>query len=526
MSYDVLIQGGLVCSGDLAPASRTDVALKDGIVAAVGQLSREAAVVVDAADHVVAPGFIDIHSHSDYTLMADPRALSAIHQGVTLEVVGNCGFGCAPLRDPRAAREGIYGFEGSVPIAWRDFGGYFAALEARRPAVNVMSLAPNGQIRRAVLADVERPSGPDESAALAAALHRCLDEGCHGFSTGLEYPVERAATEAELGLLVREVAGRGGLYATHTRHRSQGALPAIEEAIRTAAAARARLQISHLIPRSTEDGEIERSLDLVAEARARDVDVTFDMHTRAFGTTMLNTLLPPWATRGSHQDRIRLLGDAAARDRMRDFPSIITSVGDWSRVVLLDMAPWPEFGRQSLAEIAEKRGQHPLDAAYDLLMREPEDGPPFMVILLCYSEDQQAAFFSHPDCIPASDATTLGPDGPLARAEFHGAYTWAAWFYRFMVRDRGILTVEEAVHRMTGRPADVLRLKRRGRLKPGMAADLCVFDPQTFRERGTVFEPSTLAVGMRDVFVNGTAVLRDGVPTGERRGMVIRDLAE
>lgn len=361
---------------------------------------------------------------------------------------------------------------------------------------------------------------------MADLLEQCMDEGGCGYSTGLEYPVERAATEAEIGALVRRAAKCGGFYATHTRARGVGALPAIDEAIRTARDARARLQISHIIPRRTEDGEIELSLERVAQGRAQGVPVTFDMHTRPFGTTMLNTLLPPWVTKGSRDERDYLLADPAARSRMRDYPSIIASVGDWSRVILLDMPAWPEYGRLSLAEVGQLRGQDPLDAAYDLLRKEPGDGLPFMVILLCYTPDQQAAFFSHPDCIPASDATTLAPDGPLGRVMFHGAYGWAAWFYRFMVRERGLLSIEEAVHRMSGRPADVLGLKRRGRLDVGMAADVVVFDPTTFAERGTVFEPNALAAGVCDLFVNGVAAIRDRQPTGHRSGRVIRSAGD
>jgi N-acyl-D-aspartate/D-glutamate deacylase len=522
MDCDVLIEGGMVCSGDLAPAIRADVAIKGSRIAAIGRLSSNANTVVHAEGKFVAPGFIDIHSHSDYTLLADPRAVSAIHQGVTLEVIGNCGFGCAPIEDPRAAALGIYGFDSSVPINWRDFKGYFAALEAARPAVNVMSLAPAGQIRRAAGIDLQRPAAESERHRLVRLLDKCMGDGCCGFSTGLEYPVERAADEVEVTALVRTTAMHGGFYATHTRARGAGALPAIDEAIRTARAARAQLQISHIIPRSTDHGEIEGVLERVETARRQDVNVGFDMHTRTFGTTMLNTLLPPWVTVNGDAERIRILSDIAARARIRSFPSIITSLGDWSRVLLLDMPPWPDYGRKSVAQVAEMRGQDPFDAALDLLVRETEGSRPFMVLLSCYTEAQQAAFFSHPDCIPASDATTLAPDGPLAEAVFHGAYSWAAWFYRFMVRERRLITPEEAVHRLTGKPAGVLGLRERGRLVEGQLADIVVFDPESYSERAGAFTPNQLASGVSDLFVNGVHTVCGGVATGQRAGIVIR----
>jgi N-acyl-D-amino-acid deacylase len=522
MDFDVIISGGTVFSGDLEPGVKADVGIRDGRVMAVGPISAKAETVVDATGRFVAPGFIDIHSHSDYTLLVDPRAMSAIHQGVTLEVIGNCGFGCAPVADPLQAIHGIYGFDGTRPIGWRNFAGYFAALEASQPAVNVMSLAPAGQLRRASGIDLEVRTDAAGHRRLARLLDICMDEGCCGFSTGLEYPVERSADEAEVTALAAATARAGGFYATHTRARGAGALPAIDEAIRTARGAGVQLQISHIIPRSTSEGEIEGALSRVERARTDGVDVGFDMHTRAFGTTMLNTLLPPWIASLGEADRRASLGDASVRDRIRPFPSIISSLADWSRVVLLDTRLWPEYGRQSLAEIGEKRRQDPFHAALDLLMREDASGRPMMVILPCYTTEQQADFFAHPDCIPASDATTLAPDGPLADAVFHGAYSWASWFYRFMVRETRRIAPPEAIHRMTGKPAQVLGLRDRGRLMPGMAADIAVFDPETFGERSEVFTPNRLAVGMSDVFVNGVHTLRAGAPTGQRAGRVLR----
>jgi N-acyl-D-aspartate/D-glutamate deacylase len=524
MSLEIVIRGGLLCSGDPMPPVAGDLGIAGGRIAAVGAIDGAAPVEIDAHGLIVAPGFIDIHSHSDYTLLVDPRAASAVHQGVTLEVLGNCGFGCAPIGDPALAPGSIYGCDGSVPLDWRGIAGYLDRLEERRPAVNVMTLVPNGQLRRATVGLADRPATPDELAAMRRLLAEGLEEGAIGFSTGLEYPAESGAPESEVTALVEVARAAGGLYATHTRARDAAALPAIDEAIRTAAATGARLQVSHLFPRTTADGMIGRAIERVERAAASGVDVHFDMHTRPFGTTMLNTLLPPWASAEGPERRADLLRDPAARARMREHRSIVASLGDWSRVVLLDLPPWPQYSRRSLAEIGAERGQDPHDAALELLAAEPADGRPFMVILLCYSADQQAEMFAHPGCVPASDATTLAPDGPLAGAVFHGAYSWAAWFWRFTVRERRLLAPEEAVHRMTGLPADILGLPDRGRLRVGAAADIVVLDPGRFGERGTVYEPSRLAEGVRHLFVNGVATLRDGAPTGARGGRVLRGL--
>src|SRR5262245_12730894 len=374
MEFDAIIHNGKMCTGDGSPPIVADLALKAGRIAGIGRIAGEARTVVDARGLMVAPGFIDIHSHSDYTLLVDPRAVSAIHQGVTLEVLGNCGFGCAPIANPALAPGSIYGFDGSVPLAWRSIGGYLDALAERRPAVNVMTLVPNGQLRRAVVGLADRPAHAAEVAAMRRLLAEAMDDGAIGYSTGLEYPAERAAPEAEICALVEVARQAGGLYATHTRARDEGAVEAIDEAIRTARRTGAKLQISHLIPRRTADATIERSIAMVMRAVAEGIDVNFDMHTRPFGTTMLNTLLPPWA---SGPAAAELLRQPEARDRMKVYRSIIAGLGDWSRVVLLDLRPWPQYSRRSLAKVAAERGQLPHDAALDLLIEEAPDGPPF-----------------------------------------------------------------------------------------------------------------------------------------------------
>ncbi len=512
----LLIRNGTVYDGTGAEGRVADVAIEDGRVAGIGQIEAEADVI-DAAGLAVAPGFIDIHSPSDYTLLIDPRAVSAIHQGVTTEVVGNCGFGCFPIRDPAVARRAIYGYSDELPVTWSSAGEYFERLEAARPAVNVLSLVPNGQLRIATLGVVDRPADTRELAEMQTLLHESLDAGAWGYSTGLEYAQEQGATEEELTAL----AGNAPFYATHTRRRDDGAADAVAEAIRTGDRAGVRLQVSHLVPRNG-IAESRRCIELVEAARDRGQDVAFDMHTRRFGLTNLYAALPPWALAAETGELAALLRDPAKRDEMRSHRSILSAGNDWSRVVLLDSEAWPEYGRRDLASIAAERGQAPLDAVYDLLLGDVEELHRLMVIIHAYSEDQQREAFAHPLCVPGSDATTLAPDGSLAHSFFHGAYTWASWFWRFMVRDEGLLAPAEAVHRLTGRPAERIGLSDRGVLREGARADVVVFDAERFSERGTVFEPNLLADGMKHVVVNGVQTLRDGRLTGERGGMVLR----
>jgi N-acyl-D-amino-acid deacylase len=513
VSLDYVIRGGTVYDGTGAPGRLADVGIKDGRIALVGTVEAEGEVI-DATGLAVTPGFIDIHSHSDYTLLMDPRAVSAIHQGVTTEVVGNCGFGCFPIRDPAVARRAIYGYSDDLPITWGSAGEYFEALEAARPAVNVLSLVPNGQLRLAVMGLADRAANPAELAEMQGLLRESLDEGAWGYSTGLEYAQEQAASEEELTAL----ASCAPFYATHTRRRDEGAADAVAEALRTGAAAETRLQVSHLIPRNGME-ESRSCMELVDHAHDAGQDVAFDMHTRTFGLTNLYTALPAWALAG---DLRVILSDPSQRDEMRGHRSILSAGGDWSRVELLDNDVWPQYARKDFASIAADQGVEPLDAVYDLLLAGVEELHKLMVVIHAYSEDQQREAFAHPLCCPGSDATTLAPDGPLASSFFHGAYTWAAWFWRFMVRDEKLLTPEEAVHRLTAQPADRIGLSDRGVLREGARADSAIFDPTAFGERGTIYEPSLVAEGMQHVLVNGVPTLREGDPTDNRVGIALR----
>jgi N-acyl-D-aspartate/D-glutamate deacylase len=281
------------------------------------------------------------------------------------------------------------------------------------------------------------------------------------------------------------------------------------------------LQVSHLVPRNGIE-EARRSLELVEGAHDRGLDVEFDMHTRRFGITHLYAALPPWALAAEPVELRRLLADPSARERMRPHRSILSAGGDWERIVLLDNPFWPEYARQDLATVAADRGQEPLDVVYDLLLAAVEEPHRLMVIINAYSEEEQREAFAHRLCVPGSDATTLAPDGPLAESFFHGAYTWASWFYRFTVREQQLLSPAAAVHKLTGQPAARVGLSDRGVLRAGARADIAIFDSGRFGERGTTFEPNQLAEGMVHVFVNGAHTLRDGTLTGERGGQVLR----
>jgi N-acyl-D-amino-acid deacylase len=521
MSYDRVIRNGIVFDGTGRDPQSADIAIADGMIVGFGQIASADCPEIDASGLYVAPGFIDIHSHSDYTLLVDPRAISALHQGVTLEVVGNCGHGCFPISDPIMARTAIYGHTGDVPLNWTTAADFFERVETNRPAVNVISLVPNGQLRLSTLGLADRPAESAELRMMTRLLEESLAAGAWGLSTGLEYATEAGAPENEVAELCRALSRSGGLYATHTRRRDEGAADAVREAIRVARNTEVRLQISHLLPRNgSEEGN--RCLELVESAREEGLDVAFDMHTRRFGLTHLYAALPAEVLAARPAERVKLLRDPAVRARIESHDSILGTGRDWSHVVLIDNQVRPEYARRDIESISRERQQSVIDTVCDLLIESADDSQDLTVIIHSYTEEQQREVFAHPLCMPASDATTLAPEGSLAKSTFHGAYTWAAWFFRFMVREHQLLSPAAAINRLTGLPARRLGLSNRGVLKPGAYADLVVFAPDRYGERGTTFEPNQLADGVVHVLVNGIPALMNGVVTNERAGHVIR----
>jgi N-acyl-D-amino-acid deacylase len=529
MSIDLLITGGEVIDGTGRPSYRGDVAVRDGKIVDVGILEPPPGTpTLDAKGLVVTPGFIDIHSHSDFTLVVDPRAVSQIAQGVTLEVVGNCGHGCAPMADPALVASNLYGYQSSYPFTWQTFAEYLNALESRKPALNVAALVPNGNLRLAVAGLVDRASTPDELREMNKLLDQSLEEGAFGYSTGLEYSIERNCSEEEIQQLCRTTQRRGRYYATHTRNRQGESQESIAEAIRAGEASAVPLQISHItcVARLTDQSRwaIEQALAQVDQACQRGTNVGFDMHTRSFGTTQLSAALPSWALEGGKSAIARRLKDPSTRKELRQYPSIVAALarGDWDRIIVFEDKVAPEASRRSITEIGRERGTDPFDTIFDLLLTHVDELHSMMIIAHAYREEEIQIAFEHPGCMVGSDAIALAPDGPLKGQTFHGAYSWAAWFLRRFVREKKLLLLEEAVRRITSLPAQRLGLTDRGVIAKGAWADIAVFDPKSFAETATIFEPNQLAVGMQHVLVNGVVAMAHGQRTADHAGRVLR----
>jgi N-acyl-D-amino-acid deacylase len=517
MSQRILIRNGLVIDGSGSRPRRADVLTEGGQIAAVGNLPDAGDFrIINARGLITAPGFVDLHSHGDYTLLVDGRAESALMQGVTTVIVGNCGYGCFPVHDMAVARQSIYGYDGTVTGQFAGIADYGRALAQSRPAINVHTLTPNGQLR--VMTDSA------ESQAAAARRRRLLDDsldaGSLGYSVGLEYPIEVSTSEAEMRLLCSDVAAHHGLFSVHTRARVTGSAAAVREAVRVAQSSGVRLQVSHLASRGGQS-ETDACVSEVDAAIRNGVDVSFDMHTRLFGTLNLSALLPGQFMKYGADTQRRLLRTASARQALaRQVPPILSSV-DWASVLLVDDGHAEADPEASFADLAAARKLAPLDLAYELLADHAERATPLMIMIVCYSPEQLRQVFLHPQCMPASDATILCLDGPLASHVFHGAYTWAGWYWDYMVTQTGSLTAQEAILRMTSLPAATARLPGRGRLEPGFAADVVTFEPAGFRSTGSRDHPNVVAAGIRHVLVNGGLAVADGRLTSFRGGQIL-----
>ena len=485
-----------------------------------------AAVTVDAAGLVVTPGFVDLHSHSDYTLFLNRNAESAVRQGVTTELVGNCGMSCAPLVDPAHLALVLADYLPGVDVRWRSFGEWLAALAEGGVSVNVAALVGHGALRLAAMGPAPRPASPAETEVMTRLLDACLQEGAFGLSSGLEYPAGRPATREELGALAAVAGRRGGLYATHIRNRDYQYLDAVQEALDTAAAAGVRLQVSHVSPRwGVRDGAAEEALGRIERARESGLDIAFDNHPYVFGRGLVMAALPPWAFEGGLPRLHARLRDPAERARLRQNESPQwkhVHQGRWDLIRIYDAPAARALEGQTVADIAAARHQDPWDVVFDLLLAEGDHpGALFWSAPIHRQEDVDATLRDSRSVI-MSDGSTVAPYGPCRNVRHIYAYGWSTHVLRRYVRERQVLSLEDAVHKMSGLPARRMGLVDRGTIAPGQRADLVVLDAARAADRATFEQPIAFPEGIHHVFVNGVWTVRASDHTGARAGRILR----
>ncbi len=521
MELELKIVGGQVADGTGAPLRQADIGIAGGVIVDEGDLSRAPARrVIEAGGRLVCPGFIDSHSHSDSYLLLEPSAPSKIFQGVTTEVVGNCGASAAPLLGSAARLPSDWESK-SYPGRWSTMAEYRALLESVRPAVNVVMLAGHGKLRAAVMGYEGRPATPDEVRRMEHLLDRAMEEGAAGLSTGLIYAPGMYAEPGEITALAAVAARRQGIYTTHMRSEGARLLEALDETLAVARASGVRVSVSHLKTSGRANwGLLDAALEKLNAARAEGISVAADRYPYIASNTDLDVILPSWAAEGGREAVLARLRNPLTRARLR--AELLESRPEtyWGTIVIGSTAHPDHAGLQGrpLEEAAEILGLEPVDAALRLIDRDDLRTGAFFFGM---SEPNMWRILAEPWVMIGSDASIRSPTGVLSQDYPHPrAYGTFPLFLRAALDGKTVPLVE-AVRKMTSLPAAHFRLGNRGVLRRGAAADVVVVDPARVRDAATFAAPHALAEGIDLVVVNGVITLEGGSFSGNRAGRIL-----
>lgn len=516
----IAIRGGLIVDGTGSAGRRSDIGITDGRITRIAT-DVDADEVIDAAGLVVSPGFIDLHSHADFTLEGWPGADTQLVQGVTTMVTGNCGFSPFPI-DTEGRLERATAFMGpEISWSWPDAAGYGTTLQKAGPGANVITQIGHCSVRIAAMGQDERPPTPDELARMQQSIIDAARAGAYGFSTGLIYAPGTYAEESEVLALLRTAAEAGLIHSTHMRNEGSGLLEAIAESIRGAAQTGIGVEISHLKAMGPANyGSVGDALAMIDEAVARGVDVQADVYPYTASSTSLMSRLPSWALDGGPEAMQRRLADPEERARIAAVVDEQTGKAFTPEgVVVSSIQPgrYASYGGRSLASIAADLGRTPTETLLDVLQ---EHGAGVSMINHAIDPQDVAQVLSHRLVAVASDGWIMRPSGegtPHPRS--FGTFVRVLQHY---VRETGLLSLADAVHKMSGLPAKRLGLTDRGVLQPGAVADIAVFDANSVTEHSTFDDPYQLATGVEHVLVNGRPAVMNGQVSAERHGRVLR----
>ena len=524
--FDILITNARIVDGTGGPSRTGSVAISDGKIAAVGAVAGAATRTIDARGRALSPGFIDMHTHSDMTLVTDGNGQSKIRQGVTTEVIGESGS-VAPRKAPTAA------------APWTDFAGYFATLEKRGISPNLLSYVGLGTIREQVVGEDDRKPTAAELATMKKLVSSLMDQGIFGVSTGLIYPPNAYADVEELVELSRPAADKGGLYASHIRFDGPKLVDGINEAIAIGERAKLPVHVFHIkVTGQRNFGRMKEVVKLVEAARARGVRVTADQYPYIASSTGLTATIPPWAQDGGSAKLVERLKDPAMRARIRKemedpnptWESRYQSAGTWKNVQLAAIgrtrgaatqgeSPNRKYEGMRVEDAAKLAKKDPFDFVFDLLIEERSLGCVYFII----DEADLTLAMKQPWVAVGSDGSSLATEGPLRTGVPHprnfGTFPRVLGRY---VREQKVISLEEAVRKMTSLPASILNLSDRGTIAVGKWADLVIFDPATVADKATFEDPFQYPVGIDTVLVNGQVVLDQGKHTGARPGKVVK----
>ncbi len=521
--YDVLIKNGTLIDGSGAPMFLGNIALKDEKIVALGKVDGLSERVIDATGKYITPGFIDVNNHSDtyWQLLSEPALESLLRQGVTTVIGGNSGSSLAPLARPDIIRSIQKWTDiNKINFSWLSMQEFFDVIEKRRPAPNFASLVGHGTLRRGAMQDETRPIKDSEVELMERMLSLALKQGAIGFSTGLMYTHARGASVHEVSRLVELTAETKGVYATYVRDEAEGLVKAVEEAIMVARKTNAPLHISHLKAVGKKNWPLmDEVFNLIETAALNDVAITFDVYPYTATGSVLYTFLPTWITENGRKLMLSRLRDADIRNTV--IAEMKKNETDYSAMTLSVTALSKMLTRRKISEIADMHGKSAEEVIVDVLLAS--EGRAIVSIETLSPKNVEKAV-QHPFSIISSNGVGYN----LAHAETGEAVhprnfgTFPKVFADY-VRGKKSLSWEEAVHKMTGKPAQKFRLKKRGLLQEGYIGDIVILDPQQVEDRSTMEEPYQYPVGIPWVLVNGVPVIEDGVYNGKRPGEVIRE---
>jgi N-acyl-D-amino-acid deacylase len=518
VAVDLLLEGARVVDGLGGPARVAHVGISGDRIAYVGPERREAAATVDLAGLVLAPGFVDIHAHTDYLPLLDPFGHSKVRDGVALEVTGNCGMSPFPLCDSEAADEARA--HPGLDVDWREMGPYLERLRSRGMGLGRAFLVGHGTLRAAVMGYADRQPSTEELAEMQRRLDEALAAGAAGLSTGLIYAPGLYADVAEVAALCEVVARHDKLYASHIRGEGDTLLEAIDEVLEVARRSRARTQVSHLKASKPENWhKLPEAIVRIEAARAEGLDVMADRYPYTATSTGLHAVLPGWAHDGGRDALVdRCRPGSPDRERILEYLRGKHPPPYWDMVQVCGVGPAEDKSPEGrrVAAIAEDRGTPPYDTALDLIV-ESHDHVACVYHVL--DEDNLRQVLALPWVMIGSDGCARATSGPGAVGRPHPrAFGTFARVLGHYVREAGLLTLEEAVRKMTAMPADRIGCRDRGRIREGAVADLVAFDPDTVADRATFEEPFAYSAGIPHLWIAGQRVLEGGEHTGVLAG--------
>ena len=528
-NFDYILENGTIYDGSGKNCYKSDIGIIGDTIIETGDLrDAECKERINVNNFIVSPGFIDIHTHSDFTLIVDGNADSQLHQGVTTEVIGQCGHSVAPVRSKNEIPKRALGFEGSDQFTgWKSFGEYLSLLEQNDLGINVTAFVGHGTIHNAVMGDDLRLPDDSEIKEMVKLTEQSFEEGASGFSTGLEYwPGNQSSAEHILPLC--EVTRKNNLlYSTHVRNRDRFYDLGFSEAISTARAAECRLQISHLQTKyGAPDHAIKHAIEMIDLGNKYGMDIAFDIIPHDWSHTLVMAILPKWAQEGGPEKIIKRLKESDVRVKIKNnrYPMwLLVADGIWDKIRILNSKENFDLVGETIKDIAEMRNCDPFDAVFDLIIEEGINMHQLMWTSNSFRVKDLEECIKHDKCAIMSDTLALSPEGKLKnKLGSLSGYGWTSEFLSYYTKRKNILPLSESIRRLTSLPAERLGIKDRGLIKKGFKADLTVMDYEKVESTWSIREPRKYPTGFEYVFVNGKPALSNGEKTKIFNGNIIK----